>query len=214
MDTSTFISITGHVPDREENDALRMIDHAAVQTMTDEEVAAAAQTGSQLAFSELANRYWKRLMAYARRLLPNTNEAEDLVQEALMKVYINLRSYDSARRFSPWIYRIAHNVFVDHIKTLHRRPLPFFDPEVLFPHPIAPDRSDTAADTAMIRQQLDRVISKLEPRYREVLTLRYFEDMSYSEIADILHVPVGTVSIRMKRGLAKLQTSIPPDEHA
>jgi len=188
-----------------------IMDPADVLDMTDEQLAARAQQGLQLAYTALANRYWEKLLRYVRRILPNTNEAEDIVQEALLKAYTHLKSFNTERRFSPWVYRITHNTIVDHAKTLGRRPLPFFDPEVLFPHPIAKERPDTEAESASIRQLLERHIAALDQKYREPLVLRYLEDLSYRDIADVLRLPVGTVGIRIKRGLHQLRQHLPPD---
>lgn len=184
---------------------------ADIQSLTDEQLVARTQRGLQLAYSALADRYWKKLGRYVRRVLPNTNEAEDIVQEALLKAYTNLQGFDTNRRFSPWIYRITHNTIVDHTKTLGRRPLPFFDPEVLWPHPVAKEQPEKEAYIESIRQGLDAHLESLERKYREPLILRYLEDLSYRDIADILHLPIGTVSIRIKRGLLKLRTLLPPD---
>lgn len=180
-----------------------------VTALTDEQLAESAQAGQQLAFTELTKRYWDRLNAYVRRLMPGTSDHEDIVQDAFLKAYVNLRSFNPDRRFSPWMYRITHNVFVDHVKGLKRDPLPFFDPEVLFPHPVAPDDPRQDADVAAIRQILDQHLNELDQRYREPLVLRYYQDLSYRDIADILHIPLGTVSIRIKRGLEKLRLNIP-----
>lgn len=189
------------------------MDPADVRDMTDEELAVRAQHGLQLAYTELANRYWQKLQRYVRRILPNTNEAEDIVQDALLKAYTNLRGFNPDRRFSPWMYRITHNTIVDHAKTLGRRPLPFFDPEVLFPHPIAKERPDSDVEMSSIRQLLEQHIGNLDQKYREPLILRYFEDLSYRDISDVLRLPVGTVGIRIKRGLQQLRTILPTDLH-
>lgn len=179
--------------------------------LPDEELVEMAQQGTQRGFAVLVERYWQRLVRYVQRLLPGTNDAEDIVQESFIKAYTNLRSFNLDRRFSPWMYRITHNTFVDHAKSLKRQPLPFFDPDVLFPHPVAAERPDTEAEVASVRTLLHKHLDSLESRYHEALVLRYKEGMSYRDIADILHVPVGTVSIRIKRGLEKMRAHIPKD---
>lgn len=182
-----------------------------IQALTDEQLAVRAQQGLQMAYTVLADRYWEKLLRYVGRILPRTNEAEDIVQDALLKAYTNLNGFDVSRRFSPWIYRITHNVIVDHTKTLHRRPLPFFDPEVLFPHPVAKDRPDTEVESASIRQLIEQHLERLPEKYREPLVLRYLEELSYRDIAEVLHLPTGTVSIRIKRGLALLRKTLSPE---
>lgn len=186
---------------------------ADIRSQTDEELARHAQAGSQLAYTELANRYWEKLLRYVRRILPQTNEAEDIVQDSLLKAYANLKDFDPNRRFSPWVYRITHNTIVDHAKTLGRRPLPFFDPEVLWPHPVAKERPDTEVEAIAIRDLLKNHLDAIDRKYREPLILRYIEDLSYRDIADVLRLPVGTVSIRIKRGLNKLRLIIPTTIH-
>lgn len=179
--------------------------------MTDEQLAETAQTGDQLSYTVLVNRYWQRLVGYVRRLLPGSSDAEDIVQDALIKAYVNLKSFNPDRRFSPWIYRIVHNAFVDHVKSRQRDPLPFFDPDVLFPHPVAPDNPHAEVETASIRKILDGHLGQLDSRYREPLVLRYYQHLSYRDIAEVLRIPIGTVSIRIKRGLERLRIVIPKD---
>ncbi len=210
MSTSLLIRYAAWMPPFEPT-AEATVTPAEIQAMPDEQLVLRAQHGLQLAYTVLAERYWQKLLRYVRRILPNTNEAEDIVQDVLLKAYTNLNGFDTHRRFSPWIYRIAHNTIVDHAKTLGRRPLPFFDPEILFPHPIAKERPDTEADLASIRQLLETHLDRLPTKYREPLVLRYQEELSYRDIADILHLPTGTVSIRIKRGLAILRTTITPE---
>ncbi len=177
--------------------------------LTDEHLALLAQTGDKPAFEVLVSRYWERLLRYARRLLAGSSDAEDIVQDAFLKAFINIRSYRPSRRFSPWIYRVVHNTLLDHVKSLKRDPLPFFDPDVLFPHPVAPDRPDDDADRALIRKLLDRHLSDLDSKYREPLVLRYYDDLSYRDIGDVLRLPTGTVSVRIKRGLDQLRKHLP-----
>lgn len=181
---------------------------------SDEELVARAQSGEVAAFADLVTRYQSKLMRYGRRFLTVPEDTEDAVQEAFINAYRHLSSFRRGERWSPWIYRIAHNSFVSMIRSKKREPVPFFDPDILLPHPIAPNKSDTAADVAMIRQQLDRHLEALDPKYREVLVLRYYEDLSYTEIAEILRVPKGTVGIRIKRALEKLHSRIPTHDHA
>ncbi|MBI4092673.1 MAG: RNA polymerase sigma factor [Candidatus Kerfeldbacteria bacterium] len=178
---------------------------------TDEQLVEEAQTGDQLSYTTLVNRYWQRLVGYVRKLLPGSSDAEDIVQEAFVKAYVNLRSFNPDRRFSPWIYRITHNTLVDHVKTLKRQPLPFFDPDVLFPHPVAPDNPHEEVEIASVRKVLGEHFNELDPRYREPLILRYYEHLSYRDIAEVLRIPIGTVSIRIKRGLEKLRERLPND---
>lgn len=185
-----------------------------IPNCTDEELVDRTQHGEVAAFAEIIRRYQDKLLRYGRRFLRVPEDAEDAVQEAFINAYRNIAGFRTGQRLSPWLYRIAHNSFISHIRSQKQEALPFFDPDALFPHPVAPERTDAAAETALIRQQLEQGLGSIDAKYREVLVLRYFEDMSYTEIADILHLPVGTVSIRLKRGLDKLSHHVSHSTYA
>ncbi len=168
--------------------------------LSDEELARRSQAGDHMAFGTLVERYEKKLLGYGRRFLSQREEIADLVQEVFLKAYANFQSFDASRRFSPWIYRIAHNVFVTAIKKRRYEAVPFFDPDTLFPHPVAKETSDAPAQAGELKAVLDKSLNKLDEKYREPLVLFYYEELSYEDIADILHIPVSTVGVRMKRG--------------
>lgn len=193
-------------------DGLPVIGHwGKVRTMTfddavqaDEALAERVQAGEVAAFAELVRRYQAKLLRYGSRFLRGSEDIEDIVQEVMLKAYRNIQSFNTQQRFSPWIYRIAHNAFIDVLKAKRLESVPFFNPDELFPHPIAVENPGDDAQRALIRQQLDQCLSQLEAKYREPLVLRFYEDLSYQEIAKILRLPVGTVSVRLKRGLIQL----------
>ncbi len=109
---------------------------------TDEEIAVLVQRGDTEPFGELVTRYEQKMLRYARKFLLGKEDAEDRVQNVFLKAYENIRSFDATRRFSPWLYRIAHNEFINAIKKKGKEPLPFFDPDILFPHPISSETAD------------------------------------------------------------------------
>lgn len=172
---------------------------------TDEQIALAVQNGDAHSFSILVERYEKKMMRYARKFLFGYADAEDLVQEIFIKAYMNIQGFDTSRKFSPWIYRIAHNEFINAIRKKGREPLSFFDPDTLFPHPTAPDNADRDVNEREIKKMLDGCLDELDPKYREPLVLYYYEDMDYQSIADIMRIPISTVGIRLKRGKAALR---------
>ena len=182
--------------------------------VTDEELVTRTQLGEVRAFGEIVKRYQSKLLRYGRRFLKVNEDVEDAVQDVFMNAYRNIAGFRRGERLSPWLYRIAHNNFISLIRSQKREALPFFDPDALFPHPVAPDRTDSAADLATIRRQLERGLSNVDTKYREVLILRYFEELSYTEIAEVLRLPVGTVSVRIKRGLARLNQHFTSTDHA
>ncbi|MDP1709513.1 MAG: RNA polymerase sigma factor, partial [Candidatus Komeilibacteria bacterium] len=133
-------------------------------------------------------------------------DIEDVVQEVFIKGYENIKSFNTDRKFSSWLYRIAHNEFINRIKKIGREPLPFFDPDTLFPHPLSQDLSDRGILSREARELLDACLEKLSAKYREVLVLFYIEELSYQEIAEVLHIPLATVGVRLKRARGLLKT--------
>jgi RNA polymerase sigma-70 factor (ECF subfamily) len=172
---------------------------------TDEMIATRVQQGDTESFGSLVERYETKLMRYARKFLRDPDDAKDIVQEVFIKAYENIQSFDATRRFSPWIYRIAHNEFVNAIKKRARGPVLGIDLDVVFPHLAA---AETADDTALERDTkeiLEQCLDELDPKYREPLVLYYFEGLSYKDMADILHIPMSTVGVRLARGKSQLQ---------
>lgn len=178
-----------------------------IADLTDEQIVVEVQKGDTESFRVLVERYEPKMHRYAKRFLFANDDAKDLLQEIFIKVYVNIRSFDSERRFSPWIYRIAHNEFVNALKKKKkdRNLLSLFYVDVLFPHPIAKETADEETMRQEIKKVLNGSLDKLDPKYREPLTLYYLEDMDYKEIAEILRVPVSTVGVRLQRGKAMLK---------
>lgn len=176
-----------------------------VITSSDEDIVREVQTGAGEAFGVLVERYEDKMKRYARRFLFGYDEAEDVVQEVFLKAYTNIYSFDATRKFSSWLYRIAHNEFINAIKKKGREPMPFFDPDSLFPHPVAKEKADSEINRQQTAELLEQCLDKLSAKYREVLVLYYFEDMDYQQIADILQLPVPTVGVRLKRGREKMK---------
>jgi len=176
------------------------------EPITDESIALRVQAGEAEPFAELVTRYQPKLMRYARKFLADRDDAEDIVQDVFIKAYSNIQSFDASRRFSPWIYRIAHNEFVNEIKKkASRRTVFSFDIDTLLPHLAAPERTDSVSLERDLRQTLEGHLDSLDPKYREPLILYYLEEMDYKEISDILQIPVSTVGVRLARARAQLQ---------
>lgn len=176
----------------------------------DEAIAAAVQDGDAEQFGLLAERYEAKITRYARKFLFNHDDAQDMVQEVFVKAYKNIQSFDTKQKFSPWVFRIAHNEFINAIKKKGREPLPFFDPDALFPHPIAPESTDREALERELKATLDECLAELSPKYREPLVLFFYEEMSYQEIAEVLRIPVSTVGVRINRAKTLLRHVYPP----
>jgi RNA polymerase sigma-70 factor (ECF subfamily) len=169
-------------------------------TRSDENIVKEILTGDSERFGLLMQRYEEKLKRYGRRFLSSPEGIEDVVQEVFINTYQNLNSFNTSRRFSPWIYRIAHNAFVNALKKHQRDPLPFFDSDVLFPHPIAKERPDADMEQTDIKHMLDVALADLPAKYREPLVLFYLEGFDYASISNIMHLPVSTVGVRISRG--------------
>jgi RNA polymerase sigma-70 factor (ECF subfamily) len=167
---------------------------------TDEDLARMVQNGQTEKFGEIMKRYSPKLFRYGRKFLSDPDNIEDVVQDVFIKTYKNINSFDTSQRFSPWIYRIAHNTYINAIKKQNSGPLFLFDFDTLMSHTVVPDDPILKErEQKEVREFVEKGLSEIEPRYREILVLYYIEDLSYKEIADILQVPIGTVGVRVMR---------------
>ncbi len=175
-----------------------------MEEKTDEDLVALAQKGDILSFSVLVNRYEKKLLRYGKRFLFNYENIEDAVQVIFVKVYENINSFQTTKKFSPWIYRIAHNHFINIIRKTKKEPFLFFDADVIFSFSNKKDVLKEIKDEEELKE-IECYLKSISAKYREVVVLYYFEDKSYKEIADILSIPISTVGIRLKRGREQIK---------
>lgn len=174
-------------------------DHVSMSDVSDEDIARRVQDGEQELFGILIERYESKLKRYGTKFFSNAEDVTDLVQDAFLKAYQNIKSFDTALRFSPWMYRIAHNEFVTALRKRSRASVITVDFDTFIAHPTYADPAQALREQKEMRELIERGLEKIKPKYREVLVLFYLEELSYAEIADILHVPSGTVGIRLKR---------------
>jgi len=161
-------------------------------------------------FSCLYERYEKRLLRYIRRLtaLPE-DEVEDLLQESFIKVWENLNAYDPHLKFSSWLYRIVHNHVISYVRKKKSygkdRKVEWTESRLSN----LPDEDSGAweGEEPEPEELVHELLDHLPLKYRQVLVLKFLENMSYSEISDILQLPEGTVATRInraKKAFAKL----------
>lgn len=173
---------------------------------TDEEIASRVQKGDIDAFGRLFDRYAGKMSRYATKFIGGEMDIEDAVQDVFIKAYANIQSFLVTKKFSTWLYRIAHNTFVNVIRKKRREKVDFFDFDTLVSFNITSDSSpETDMRTEEMRSKLEKTLGTLKPKYREILTLYYFEDKSYTDIADILQIPIATVAIRLKRAKEQIR---------
>ncbi len=115
------------------------VDETSLTALTDEEIAVRVQGGEQELFGTLMERYEQKLSRYGKKFLANPDNIEDIVQDVFISAFQNIQSFDTARRFSPWIYRIAHNAYVNALKKNSHMPVTLFDFEALVSHSVYDD---------------------------------------------------------------------------
>jgi RNA polymerase sigma-70 factor (ECF subfamily) len=169
------------------------------EVQTDEAIVGQIQQGQNELFGKLLDRYQPKITRYAGRFLSDADDRNDIVQETFIKAYRNIESFDTKRKFSSWLYRIAHNECINFLKKKKLEKIPFFDLDVLFPH-ISREKHQEEVNTEQIKEMVDTSMGKLDVKYREPLLLYYIEGFDYKEISDILRIPVDTVGMRLTRG--------------
>ncbi len=157
---------------------------------------------SQDNFLYLMQRYETKLLRYIKRLSNISHEeAEDILQESFIKAYQNINNFDKKLKFSSWIYRIAHNEVISYWRKTKARPQTItwdIDDQIL--NNISDDFDlNQEVDQKYLQKHLKQILSKLDKKYQEVLILKFLEDKSYKEIADILQKPMGTVATLINR---------------
>ncbi len=170
----------------------------------------AAALADRNAFAGIVRAFEPVLRRYVRRLLgPSAQAVEDVLQEVFIKAYVNLNDYDDSRPFAPWIYRIAHNESVSHLRKRGTQPQVIDGEAGLLILERLSDGHGSSDNLDMLQNdaELHRALGQIDSRYRDVLVLRYLEDKSYDDISDILEMPPGTVATRIQRGLKKMRAA-------
>ncbi len=172
------------------------------------------KNGDQSAFAEIVEFYKDKVFQISYRMLGNRHEAEDIAQEAFIRAYVNIHSYDMNKKFSTWLYRIATNLSIDRIRK--KKPDYYLDAEIAGSDGLTM-YSQVAADAALpedeletmeLQEQIQAEILKLPEKYRSVIVLKYIEEFSLKEIGEILDLPIGTVKTRIHRGREALRNQL------
>ena len=154
----------------------------------------AVRSGDVEAFGVLVQRYEHRVLRVVRRFVSDQDTAEDLTQDAFVKAFERLDQFDASRRFGPWLFRIAVNGTLDHLRKRKRRGWLGFFGETRTPYDPGGEDPRDAADTAA---EVRAVVERLPEKYRSVLVLRDLENFSTSEIAAILGRKEATIRWRL-----------------
>ncbi len=167
----------------------------------DRRLALRAQGGDRRAFGQLVERFQRPVFNVIIRMARDPDLAEDLAQETFVRAFRRLATYNPEYRFSSWIFRIAHNLTLDHFRRRRLDSVSLDTPVeaggaslgTLF---LADEASETpleGVERANLAAALERALDHLRPEYREVILLRFREDFSYEEIARIMGLPLGTI---------------------
>jgi len=176
--------------------------------LDDNQLVKLIQAGEVDLFAAIIERYQGKLFAYLYRLIGNREEAEDLLQNVFIKAFENMQSYDAERKFSSWIYRIAHNEAVNYIKRKSLKKFISWEDITSTKDKLASNSAEDGADNLWLRKEaigeIDEAINRLPIKYKQVLILRYYSEKSYEEISEILQKPVNTVGTLINRAKKKM----------
>jgi RNA polymerase sigma-70 factor, ECF subfamily len=174
----------------------------------------AIKKGDQNAYAEIVEIYKNKVYQLCYRMLGNRHEAEDAAQEAFIRAYINIDTYNPNMKFSSWLYRIATNLSIDRIRK--KKPDFYLDAEVsgtdgltMYSQFASTEASpEDALESLELQETVQKAILKLPEKYRSVIVLKYIEELSLQEISEILDLPVGTVKTRIHRGREALRKQL------
>jgi RNA polymerase sigma-70 factor (ECF subfamily) len=179
--------------------------------MTDADLVKRALGGDERAYADLLGRYERPVFTLVLRMVRDRTVAEDLTQEAFVKAFGRLASYDPSRKFSSWLFKVAHNTAIDHLR---RRDLetvsldaPIGEDDDAPAHTVVDTAGETpaaAAERAELSRALTRAVERLRPEYRDVVLLRYQGGLEYSEIVEATGFPLGTVKTYLHRARTEL----------
>jgi len=188
---------------------------AALVSATDQEVVALAREGREAAYRELIRRYERPVFSLILRMVRDRQLAEDLAQETFIKALNAINSYRPEYKFSSWIFKIANNAAIDHLR---RREV---DTLSLDGAPNATSQEDIEATALQVGDKgetplaelearelgtaIERAIGRLRPEYRSCILLRHVEGLAYEEIAQLLDLPLGTVKTYIHRARHELR---------
>ena len=189
-------------------------------TATDQQVVEFARSGREAAFRELVRRYQRPVFSLIYRMVRDRELAEDLAQETFIKVLNAIERYRPEFKFSSWIFKIANNATIDHLR---RKELDTLSLEGC-PDATTPDRIEATAlkigdttenpleelEARELGSAIERAIATLRPEYKACIILRHVEGRPYEEISEILDLPLGTIKTYIHRARAELRELLEP----
>jgi len=188
---------------------------SAPDTREDAELVKLVLAGDTELYAVLVNRYRTRVSRYVERFTYDVEDARDVTQDVFMKVYGALDSFDPRFKFSTWLFRIAGNAAIDHLRRRRVRLLPLERPAWENGEARAGDPPETRPNPheeltrRRLREALSVAIDRLPDDYRELISLRHYGEMPYEEIAELKGMPLGTVKNKLFRARQALRDLLP-----
>jgi RNA polymerase sigma-70 factor (ECF subfamily) len=174
--------------------------------VTEARLVAQALAGAQSAFEQIVRRYQRPVVNFIARVTGDRAGAEDLAQETFVKAFRALHTFDTTRRFSSWLLRIAHNTAVDALRRTRRQEVPLeagSETDGPSPEPAAPPAPDPVEQRDLGRA-LEAGLRHLRPEYRAAMVLRYQESLSFEEISAVMQIPETTARTYVHRARKEL----------
>ena len=181
--------------------------------MTDEQLVETARNGEENAFQALMDRYIDAIYGFALQYARNEADAEDIAQDSFFKAWKNLKRFKHGLRFKPWIYAIARNTALDHLKKKKSTVFSELDDEehnLIFEETLEDSEPLPPAifEHAELAQVLEKVLDVLHPDHRLVLIMRYRDEMTFEEIAVAMDKPMNTVKSWHHRALQRIRPGL------
>lgn len=182
------------------------------KNLTDKELVKRTIENDDSAFTEIIERYKRKVFSIGYKHSYNKETASDLSQEIFAKVYLNLKKYKPSYRFSTWIIRIATNHCIDYLRKKKLKTISyehtFKDLDNQYSNLPIPDESynpEVLWEDAELKDVMLQAVEQLPEKYREIIVLRHYEELSYKEIAEVLDLPIGTVMTYLHRARKMLK---------
>ena len=179
---------------------------------TDEELIRRFQAGDERAYVELVNRYKDKLLNFVFQFLGDIEQAEDVVQDTMIRLYEKKHYYKEIAKFSTWIYTIARNLANTELRKRKRRKTTYLShlskEERQFEIPAVQDDVDQSLHNEFINDRIQSAINNLPEHFKLVIILRDIQELSYDDISNIVEVPLGTIKSRINRARIQLQAEL------
>lgn len=177
---------------------------------TDEQLVKDYLDGDKAVFTEIVNRYLKLIYNFSYRLVGNEKEGEDISQEVFLKVWKNIKKFDTNKSFKTWIFSIAKNTSIDYLRKRKNIPMSIFDNEDggnIIEDSLKDEepRADQIFALAQDKKDVEKILTELSVVQKEVIILKYVNEMSLPQIAEIMDISINTAKSHHRRALIKMK---------